>query len=204
MGEAVACFVFLEAGRGFVAPAALRGEAVPDEGVDFGELAAVGENPSEDFLVGATGERAGLELLVVDTEVVAEAAVVGFAEKLVVIEIVPDMAAHLRRALPGVQVICGDGFELPKVLEQAKAGRVGDVICGIPLVMLPFEAQQKIVSAMLEASPVRGFLHLSYCITSPLPSAKLGLTGRRQAWTIKNFPPGGVWRYAPINPAKAG
>ena len=54
------------------------------------------------------------------------------------------------------------------------------------------------------SSPVRGFLHLSYCITSPLPSAKLGLTGRRQAWTIKNFPPGGVWRYAPINPAKAG
>jgi len=126
------------------------------------------------------------------------------AEKLVVIEIVPDMAAHLRRALPGVQVICGDGFELPKVLEQAKAGRVGDVICGIPLVMLPFEAQQKIVSAMLAASPVRGFLHLSYCITSPLPSAKLGLTGRRQAWTIKNFPPGGVWRYAPINPASEG
>jgi len=126
------------------------------------------------------------------------------AEKLVVIEIVPDMAAHLRRALPGVQVICGDGFELPKVLEQAKAGRVGDVICGIPLVMLPFDAQQKIVSAMLAASPVRGFLHLSYCITSPLPSAKLGLTGRRQAWTIKNFPPGGVWRYAPINPASEG
>jgi len=92
----------------------------------------------------------------------------------------------------------------PPLQKQAKAGRVGDVICGIPLVMLPFEAQQKIVSAMLEASPVRGFLHLSYCITSPLPSAKLGLTGRRQAWTIKNFPPGGVWRYAPINPAKAG
>ena len=126
------------------------------------------------------------------------------AEKLVVIEIVPDMAAHLRQALPGVQVVCGDGFELPRVLEQARAGRVGDVICGIPLVMLPFATQQKIVGAMLAASPVRGFLHLSYCITSPLPSEKLGLSGRRLAWTMKNFPPGGVWRYAPLTPAQTG
>jgi len=122
-------------------------------------------------------------------------------EKLVVVEIVPDMAAHLRTNFPGVNVVCGDGFELPRVLEQARAGRVGDVICGIPLVMLPFPTQQKIVAAMLEASPLRGFLHLSYCITSPLPSEKLGLTGKRLAWTMKNFPPGGVWRYAPINPS---
>ncbi len=122
-------------------------------------------------------------------------------EKLVVVEIVPDMAAHLRNIFPGVHVVCGDGFELPRVLEQARAGRVGDVICGIPLVMLPFPTQQKVVGAMLEASPVRGFLHLSYCITSPLPSEKLGLTGKRLAWTMKNFPPGGVWRYAAVNPA---
>ena len=103
------------------------------------------------------------------------------AEKLVVVEIVPEMAQHLRQIFPGVQVICGDGFELPRVLEQAGAGRVGDVVCGIPLVMLPFPTQQKVVGAMLAASPVRGFLHLSYCITSPLPSAKLGLSGNRLA-----------------------
>ena len=122
------------------------------------------------------------------------------AEKLVVVEIVPEMAQHLRQIFPGVQVICGDGFELPRVLEQAGAGRVGDVVCGIPLVMLPFPTQQKVVGAMLAASPVRGFLHLSYCITSPLPSAKLGLSGNRLAWTMRNFPPGGVWRYAPLQP----
>lgn len=121
------------------------------------------------------------------------------AEKLVVVEIVPEMAQHLREIFPGVKVVCGDGFELPRVLEQAGAGRVGDVICGIPLVMLPKPIKRKIVGAMLAASPVRGFLHLSYCITSPLSSAELGLTGKRLAWTMKNFPPGGVWRYAPLN-----
>lgn len=121
-------------------------------------------------------------------------------EKLVVVEIVPDMAQHLRESFPGVQVICGDGLDLPRVLEQAGAGKVGDVICGIPLVMLPKPIKRKIVGAMLAASPTRGFLHLSYCITSPLASAELGLTGKRLAWTMKNFPPGGVWRYAPLRP----
>ena len=116
------------------------------------------------------------------------------ADKLVVVEIVPDIAQHLRQTFPGVQVICDNGFDLPLETEQDKAGRVGDVICGLALVMLPFETQHRVVAAMLAASPVRGFLHLSYCITLPLPSEKLGLTGKRLAWTMKNVLPGGVWR----------
>lgn len=119
------------------------------------------------------------------------------AEKLLVVEIVPEMAAHLRASLPGVQVVCGDAFDLPDVLAAAGNPRVGDVVCGIPLVMLPADAQRRIVGAMLAASPKRGFLHLSYCITSPLPKARLGLEGGRLAYTFRNFPPGGVWRYAP-------
>jgi phosphatidylethanolamine/phosphatidyl-N-methylethanolamine N-methyltransferase len=119
------------------------------------------------------------------------------AEKLILVEIVPEMAEHLRQALPGVRVICGDGFELPRVLQQAGAPPVGDVVCGIPLVMLPDAQQRRIVGAMMEASPRRGFLHLSYCVTSPLPRRKHGIIGGRQAWTWRNFPPGGVWRYRP-------
>ncbi len=116
------------------------------------------------------------------------------ADKLVVVEIVPDMAEHLRRSLPGVRVVCGDAFELPRVLAEAGSPAVGDVVCGIPLVMLPIEQQRRIVGAMLAASP-RGFLHLSYCITSPLPRERLALAGGRLAYTFRNLPPGGVWRY---------
>ncbi len=120
-------------------------------------------------------------------------------ERLLVVEIVPEMADHLRASLPGVKVVCGDAFELPEVLRAAGNPRVGDVICGVPLVMLPKDAQTKIVAAMLAASPKRGFLHLSYCITSPLPKALHGLKGGRLAYTFLNFPPGGVWRYAPAD-----
>ncbi len=43
------------------------------------------------------------------------------AERLFVVEIVPDMAAHLRRVLPGVNVIEGDARSLPALIPGALA-----------------------------------------------------------------------------------
>jgi phosphatidylethanolamine/phosphatidyl-N-methylethanolamine N-methyltransferase len=119
------------------------------------------------------------------------------ANKLVVVEIVPDMADHLRAALPGVNVIQGDAFELPKALPQWMHGKVGTAICGIPLVLLPLEQQKRFVDAVEAVAPGVGFLLYTYCITSPLPYGKLGLTAKREAWTPMNFPPASVWRYQP-------
>lgn len=118
-------------------------------------------------------------------------------EKLVVVEIVRDMADHLRQALPGVNVIQGDAFELARALPERLHGKVGTAICGIPLVLLPLEQQQRFVDAVESVAPGKGFLLYTYCITSPLPYGKLGLTAKREAWTPLNFPPASVWRYQP-------
>jgi phosphatidylethanolamine/phosphatidyl-N-methylethanolamine N-methyltransferase len=120
------------------------------------------------------------------------------AEKLVVVEIVRDMADHLRQALPGVNVIQGDAFELAKALPERMHGKVGTAICGIPLVMLPLAQQRRFVDAVESVAPGKGFLLYTYCITSPLPYRKLGLTAKREAWTPLNFPPASVWRYQPM------
>ncbi len=119
------------------------------------------------------------------------------ANRLVVVEIVPDMADHLRAALPGVNVIQGDAFELAKALPERMHGKVGTAICGIPLVLLPLERQRAFVDAVEAVAPGKGFLLYTYCITSPLPYGKLGLTAKREAWTPLNFPPASVWRYQP-------
>ena len=119
------------------------------------------------------------------------------AHRLVVVEIVPDMAEHLRAALPGVNVIQGDAFELARALPAALHGKVGTAICGIPLVLLPLAQQRRFVEAVEAVAPGRGFLLYSYCITSPLPWEKLGLVAKREAWTPLNFPPASVWRYTP-------
>lgn len=119
------------------------------------------------------------------------------ADRLVVVEIVPEMADHLAASLPGVRVVRGDAFDLAAVLPGWMHGRVGTAICGIPLVLLPAERQRRFVEQVEAVAPGRGFLLYSYCITSPLPHRALGLTAERKAWTPLNLPPASVWRYRP-------
>jgi phosphatidylethanolamine/phosphatidyl-N-methylethanolamine N-methyltransferase len=118
-------------------------------------------------------------------------------ERLLVVEIEPDLVRHLRRVLPGANVIEGDARALPELIPARWHGRIGTVLCGIPLVLLPLAEQRRFVEAIEAVAPGRGFLHFSYCVTSPLPAPKLRLHGKRAAWTPLNFPPASVWRYAP-------
>ncbi len=118
-------------------------------------------------------------------------------EQLYVVEIVPTMAAHLRRVLPGVNVIEGDARELFSLLPAHVHNRIGTVVCGIPLVLLPVPEQARFIDAIEAVAPGVGFLHYSYCVTSPLPYLKHALAAKREAWTPRNFPPASVWRYTP-------
>ena len=84
---------------------------------------------------------------------------------------------------------------MPELIPAHRHGRVGTVICGIPLVLLGVAQQRQFIAAMEQVAPGRGFLHYSYCATSPLPWRKHGLVARREAWTPFNLPPASVWRY---------
>src|SRR4051812_25849461 len=128
-------------------------------------------SPSLCRRIAALVERRGDEVVVelgAGTGVVSRALLAAGvpADRLVVVEIVPEMAEHLRRALPGAEVLCGDAFELPKALPARLHGRVGTAICGIPLVLLPLAQQQRFVDAVEAVAPGRGFLLYTYCITS--------------------------------------
>jgi phosphatidylethanolamine/phosphatidyl-N-methylethanolamine N-methyltransferase len=118
-------------------------------------------------------------------------------EQLIAVEIVPDMAEHLRAGLPGAMVLEGDARALPSLIPAQWQGRIASVVCGIPLVMLPLAEQRRFIRAIETVAPGGGFLHYSYCVTSPLPWRRHGLTARREAWTPLNFPPASVWRYTP-------
>jgi phosphatidylethanolamine/phosphatidyl-N-methylethanolamine N-methyltransferase len=118
-------------------------------------------------------------------------------ERLILVEIDTRLTAHLREQFPAATVIEGDARELPSLLPERWQGRIGSVVCGIPLVLLPEAEQRRFIDAMTEVAPGRGFLHYSYCVTSPLPYRKHGLTARREAWTPLNLPPASVWRYQP-------
>ena len=142
------------------------------------------------------GDEAVLELGA-GTGVISRALLEGGVppERLIVVEIVPEMANHLRDALPGVLVIEGDARNLPDLLPRHWHGRIGSVMCGIPLVLHPLAEQRRFIAAIEAVAPGRGFLHYSYCATSPLPWRKHALAARREDWTPLNFPPASVWRY---------
>ena len=119
-------------------------------------------------------------------------------ERLVTVEIDPDLAACLRGTLDGATVLECDARLLPDRLPRHFRSRIRSVICGIPLVLLPLAEQRRFIEAMQTVAPGQSFLHYSYCATSPLPARKHGLTARREAWTPLNLPPASVWRYAPL------
>lgn len=119
------------------------------------------------------------------------------ANRLIVVEIVPDMVRHLRRIMGSAHVIEGDARALADLLLPHFHGRIGTVVCGIPLVLLGQAQQRRFIDAIEAVAPGLGFLHYSYCATSPLPARRHRLVARREAWTPLNFSPASVWRYTP-------
>lgn len=118
------------------------------------------------------------------------------AERIWSIEIDPELTAFLSRTYPGVNVIQGDARAVETLLPPELIGRAGTVVLGIPMVMLPLALQREIIAAVFRVlAPGRRFLHYTFCATSPLDRAKLGLLGRRLGWTPLNFPPASVWGY---------
>jgi phosphatidylethanolamine/phosphatidyl-N-methylethanolamine N-methyltransferase len=120
-------------------------------------------------------------------------------ERMVTVEVDKKLADHLRNTLDRVMVLEGDARVLPDLLPRHLHGRIRSVICGIPLVMLPTVEQRRFIDAMREVAPGRGFLHYSYCLTSPLPARKHHLSACREAWTPLNFPPASIWRYMHVD-----
>jgi phosphatidylethanolamine/phosphatidyl-N-methylethanolamine N-methyltransferase len=117
-------------------------------------------------------------------------------ERLFVIEINPEMAAHLRRLFPRVTVIEGDARRLEAILPPAVVGRVGTALCGIPMLLLSAADQRAIVDSVFSIMPAgRRLVLYTYKLGSPLVRERLGLEGRRTAWVAANVPPASVWSY---------
>jgi phosphatidylethanolamine/phosphatidyl-N-methylethanolamine N-methyltransferase len=119
------------------------------------------------------------------------------ANRVFSIEIDGDLATFLQQTYPDVNVVHGDCREVEKHIGEDLVGKVGTLVVGIPMVMLPIELQKEIVAAIFRVLPKGGrFLLYTYCATSPLDMKKLGLKGKRLGWTPRNFPPASVWGYS--------
>lgn len=118
-------------------------------------------------------------------------------KRIVLVEIVPEMADYLAFKFPETKVLQADAFNLPVDKLNDIALNIETVICGIPLVLLPEKKQRQFIEQVEAVAPGKGFLLYTYCISSPLPYRTLKLDAERLAWTPLNFPPASVWHYRP-------
>jgi len=118
------------------------------------------------------------------------------ASRLYVIELDPELANYLRTQFPDVNVIQGDVRNIRQLLPPQYIGKVGTVIVGIPMILIPTEAQKVIVEETFAIMPEgRRFLAYTYSTGSPMNKGELGIKGRRVGFTLANIPPASVWGY---------
>lgn len=116
--------------------------------------------------------------------------------RLYVVEIDPELVDYLRSNFPGVNIIHGDCAQADRLIDAAHLGKVGTVVCGIPMSILPVDVQKEVVRASFTMMPKGRHLMLyTYLATSPLSMKTLGVRGKRLGWTAANFPPASVWGY---------
>jgi len=119
-------------------------------------------------------------------------------ERLIAVDLDGELLAVLRRELPDITVLECDAARISQCLPPGMVGKVGTVICGIPISLLPRPAQRRIIDEMFALMPPsHRFLAYTHRPDSPLPRRELGLRGKRLARTLRNLPPASVWAYAP-------
>jgi len=116
--------------------------------------------------------------------------------RLYTVEIDKELATYLRREFPDVNLLEGDVRNIRSLLPPPVIGKVGTVVVGIPMILIPVEAQRAIVDEIFKIMPEgRQFLAYTYSARSPLKRGPLGINGKRVGFALTNIPPASVWGY---------
>lgn len=118
------------------------------------------------------------------------------AERLVIVEREPDLAAALRGRFPMLRVIEADARGIRTVLARLEGGRLAAVVSSLPIKWFPLPAQRAILESCLDALGAGGpFLQMTNALTSPVPIERLGIVGEEVARIWGHLPPVQIWRY---------
>jgi phosphatidylethanolamine/phosphatidyl-N-methylethanolamine N-methyltransferase len=116
-------------------------------------------------------------------------------QDLVLFEMNPDFANHLRQQFPGVTVHVGGAQDAPKYCEAG----VGAVISGLPLLSMSTEVRRAIVGGAFNVLRKGGaMVQFTYGPKPPLDDGSfdaLGLTHQRRTKIWLNMPPATVYSF---------
>jgi len=116
-------------------------------------------------------------------------------QDLTVVELDKQMCGFLRASLPPIEIIEGDANQLENLIPSHLLGKVGVVVCAIPLMYLSEKLRKSLMSAAFATlRPDAKVVHVTYNPRSPLRFWK-GVKQYRVAATWFNMPPGFVWQF---------
>ena len=120
-------------------------------------------------------------------------------ERLVLVERDPEFATFLRRHFPGPRIVEGDAARLPRLLADHSLMPIAAVVSSLPLLSLPADIVNGIVTGVFETLP-RGaaLVQFTYGPKPPVPRAlraRLGLDGDHGKRIWRNVPPAVVWTF---------
>jgi phosphatidylethanolamine/phosphatidyl-N-methylethanolamine N-methyltransferase len=121
------------------------------------------------------------------------------SSRLALVERDPELARFLREHFRGLQIIEGDAAHLPGLLIANGVERIAAVVSSLPLLSLPSEVVNDIVSGVFETLPVGApMVQFTYGPKAPVPFAqrdRFRLHGVRGKRIWRNMPPAVVWTF---------
>lgn len=121
-------------------------------------------------------------------------------QDLLVVELNPELAAHLQRRFPQANVVCGDARELSRMGADcgfASGGPADAVISGLGMLSMPRSLQRDIMAAALACiRPGGRFVQFTYGPAVPIAREvidELALDVRKSQTAWRNLPPATVY-----------
>jgi phosphatidylethanolamine/phosphatidyl-N-methylethanolamine N-methyltransferase len=116
--------------------------------------------------------------------------------RIYVIELEPELAAFLKKAIPHTNVIHGNAAELAHILPPEIIGKVHRVVSGLPMINMPEPIRRQILDSCFQVmTPGGAFLQYTYSPRSSINAKIYQLDKRRLGTTFLNLPPATVWQY---------
>ncbi|MCW2249386.1 phosphatidylethanolamine/phosphatidyl-N-methylethanolamine N-methyltransferase [Azospirillum fermentarium] len=121
------------------------------------------------------------------------------AGDLLLVELDRSFAARLAGAYPGACVVRENACHLRRITRDHGWQGCDAIVSGLPLINFTGAVQLRILSgAFASLGPQGVFVQFTYGPFSPVAPAvlrRLGLTGTRTGWIVRNVPPAFVWTY---------
>lgn len=84
-----------------------------------------------------------------------------------------DLAEHVRRGYPGVDVVHGNAEDLGSLLAEYDVHRADAVVCGLPWTLFPLAQQRRILDRIADVlAPGAAFTTFAYLHARTLPGAR--------------------------------